>query len=359
MLKMMKNKKIIYAMNEYRIYISLVVIYIFMAAFAPNFFNTFNTLSIMKSWSMAAMVAIGFTIVMIIGQFDLSIGAVLNLGAILVIGEFDRFSKIFAKQNMDETTILILSWIIAFIIALIGGAFVGFVNGYLVAKVKVHSFIVTIGMLTTVTGFIYLYCKGSSISSSSYILSDFIDKPIFWVLSPRIIIAFLLVLVFELMLLITKMGRAFFLVGGNAEAAWLAGINKEKYTMAAFIISGCTAALGGSLFAVSLNTAVPNFGEKGISPLMMVLAATIIGGTAMTGGKGSVLKSAAAVLTLVIIFNGLVNFGAGFEVQILTSGVLLALVVLYEAYAIYKQDLAKGQRPELLKEAALLKLKKN
>jgi len=355
MLKLFKDKKFIYMMNENRIYISLIVIYLIMAFFAPNFFNTFNTLSIMKSWSMAAMVAIGFTIVMIIGQFDLSVGSILNLGAVLTIGEFNRFYPMIKTMNLSEGFTLFLTWMIAILIALLGGALVGFINGYLVAKVKVHSFIVTIGMLTTVTGFIYVYCNGSSISSSSYILSDFIDKPTLFILSPRIIIVFVFIVLFEIMLVFTKMGRAIFLVGGNPEAAWLAGIDKEKYTIAAFIISGVMAALGGSLFAISLNTAVPNFGEKGISPLMMVLASTIIGGTAMTGGKGSVLKSGVAVLTLAIIFNGLTNFGAGFEVQILTSGVLLAFVVLYEAYAIYKQDLTKGQRPELMKEISAIR----
>ncbi len=326
-----------------------------MAVIAPNFFTIFNTASMLKSWSFLAIVAIGFTVVLIVAQFDLSIGSVLNLGSILVIGEFNRFFGIFEDSGMSENTSLWLAWIFAILIAILGGAFVGLINGFLVAKMKVHSFIVTIGMLTTVAGFIVLYSKGNSISTKSYVLLEFIEAKFFGIFSAKVLIALGLVLLFEIMLVKTKAGRAFFLVGGNAEAAWLAGINKEKYTMIAFVISGITAAIGGAIFAIGMNTADPSYGTKGLSPLLMVLAATIIGGTMLTGGKGSVLKSGAAVLTLTIIFSGLSNYGAGIEVKVLVSGILLALVILVEAYAIYKAEKMKGQKPELMKEALKVK----
>jgi acid phosphatase family membrane protein YuiD len=84
---------------------------------------------------------------------------------------------------------------------------------------------------------------------------------------------------------------------------------------------------------------------------MTVLAAVIIGGTLMSGGKGSALKSYFAVLMLTALFNGIGCFGYGFEVQIFVNGVILAVVVLYEAYTIYRQNLLKGRRPDLLREA--------
>jgi len=355
MLSLLKSKKVIEKINNYRIYIALILIYITMAIIAPDFFTLFNTASMLKSWSFLAIVAIGFTVVLIVAQFDLSIGSVLNLGAILVIGEFNRFFEIFEGIGMSESTSLWLAWILAILIAMIGGAIVGIINGFLVAKVKVHSFIVTIGMLTTVAGFIVLYSKGNSISTKSYVLLDFIETKFLGFLSPKVLIALGLVIIFEIILVTTKAGRAFFLVGGNAEAAWLAGINKEKYTIIAFVISGVTAAVGGALFAIGMNTADPTYGTKGLSPLLIVLAATIIGGTMLTGGKGSVLKSGAAVLTLTVIFSGLSNYGAGIEIKVLMSGILLALVILVEAYAIYKAEKMKGQKPQLMKEALKVK----
>jgi ribose transport system permease protein len=106
-----------------------------------------------------------------------------------------------------------------------------------------------------------------------------------------------------------------------------------------------------------MNAAVPNYGERGISPLMLVLAATIIGGTIMTGGGGSVLQTAVAVITIELIFNGLIVVGFGFDTQVLSAGILLGLVVLFEAYSIYKKGLLRGQRPSLMEEAGIMRAK--
>ena len=149
------------------------------------------------------------------------------------------------------------------------------------------------------------------------------------------------------------------MVGSNKEAAWQAGINVDKTVILTFVISAFTAAFAGALFAISMNAAVPNYGERGINPLMLVLAATIIGGTIMTGGGGSVVKTAVAVFTIQIIFNGLIVIGLGFDSQVLSAGVLLGLVVLFEAYSLYKKGLLKGQRPSLMMEAKMLKQKQS
>jgi ribose/xylose/arabinose/galactoside ABC-type transport system permease subunit len=160
---------------------------------------------------------------------------------------------------------------------------------------------------------------------------------------------------FEVLLLKTRWGKDLFMVGSNSEAAWQAGIDTEKKVMWTFVVSGFCAAFGGILFAASMNAAVPNYGERGISPLMLVLASTIIGGTVMTGGYGSVIKTAVAVITIESIFNGLIGMGLGFDSQVLAAGVLLGVVVLGEAYALYKQALKRGERPVLMKEAEELK----
>jgi len=111
-----------------------------------------------------------------------------------------------------------------------------------------------------------------------------------------------------------------------------------------------TAAIGGVLFAAGLSS-MTSAAVLGNRTLMTVLSAVIIGGALLSGGKGSVLKSYFAVLMLTTLFNGIGCFGLGFEVQIFVNGVILALVVLYEAFVIYKHDLVKGQRPDLIKEA--------
>jgi ribose/xylose/arabinose/galactoside ABC-type transport system permease subunit len=107
------------------------------------------------------------------------------------------------------------------------------------------------------------------------------------------------------------------------------------------------AAIGGVLFAMEGAAATLKLGD---TSLMYIISATIIGGTAMSGGKGGVFRTFMAILTLDILYNGIILFGLGNEVRIFIAGIILASVVLYEAYAVYKHERVVGQRPELLKE---------
>ncbi|MHB8963056.1 MAG: ABC transporter permease [Saccharofermentanales bacterium] len=315
-----------------RIYLLLILVFVFMSAAAPNFFTLFNFTNILRGSSLGALAAIGFTVVMISGQLDLSIATVINLAAVFTIG-------------MQPT----YGWTVAILVGTLSGALVGLINGLMVAKGKINSFIVTLGTMTVLQGFTYMYCKGGSLNITNFELGDWLEKSTIPLLPPRVIITIALVVIFEIILLKTRSGKSFFVVGGNRHTAWLAGLKTDRFIIISFILSGLTAAISGVLFSISISSAVPNMGEKGVSPLMTVMAATIIGGTSMAGGKGSIVKSAAAVLLLTMISNGLNCFGAGYEVQIFVSGAVLSIVVFYEAYALYKQDKLKGLRAELLK----------
>ena len=139
------------------------------------------------------------------------------------------------------------------------------------------------------------------------------------------------------------------MVGGNRTTAWLAGIPTDRYLVSAFVLSGVTAAIGGIVSVLVSTAATLKLGENS---LMYVISATIIGGTAMSGGKGGVLRSVVAILSLEMLYTGIILFGLGNEVKIFLAGLILAYVVLYEAYAVYRHEKALGQRPELLKELA-------
>ena len=357
-----EKHSIINKLNNNRIYVFLFLVFLIMSIGAPGFLGTGNIVPMLKTSLLPLMVGIGFTYVMIAGNFDLSVGAVINVGAAVVMGEFNRFYEMFGGDAAGSKAV-VWSWVIAIAIAIGAGILIGLVNGFLVAKVKVHSFIVTIGMLTGLSGFVYTYSKGNTISADNSAFVDILEKPFIkapylQVLTIRFVIVILVLVFFEILLLKTKWGRELLMVGSNKEAAWHAGINTDRKIIWSFVISSFTASLAGVLFAISMNAAVPNFGERGINPLMMVLASTIIGGTIMTGGSGSVVKTAVAVFTIQSIFNGLIIMGLGFDAQVLAAGALLGLVVVYESYSIYKQGLRKGVRVALLKEAAELKAKK-
>jgi ribose/xylose/arabinose/galactoside ABC-type transport system permease subunit len=324
-----------------RIFLLFFVILAFMTAFAPRFFNPFNLTTIMSTTAMNACVAIGFSIVMISGQLDLSIGTVITLAGIIGLGLQPRFG-----------------YAVSVPVAIVAGCLVGLVNGLLVTKAKINSFIVTLGTMTILQGVVYQSTGGNSIALSTpvaFSTADFLGKKLMPLVTPRILVTLALVAVFELVMRKTRFGRNFYMVGGNRNTAWLAGIGSDAYIIGAFMLSGLTAAVGGVFFAMESAAATQNLGTNS---LMYVMSATIIGGTAMSGGKGGVFRSFVAILTLEILYDGVILFGLGNEVKIFLAGLILALVVLYEAYAVYKHDKVVGQRPYLLKELAEAGVKK-
>jgi ribose transport system permease protein len=321
--------------DKYRIYILFVVVFAFMALFAPRFFNVFNLTSIMKTITMNVLAAIGFTIVMICGQLDLSIGTVITFSAVISLG----LQPVFGFAGSVA-------------IAVVAGIVVGLLNGLLVTKAKINSFIVTLGTMTILQGAIYQLTGGNSMSVSTpaaFALSDFLGHKLLPLVTPRVLLGLVLVVVMEVVLRRTRAGRNFYIVGGNRNTAWLAGLNTDSYIIVAFILSGAMAAIGGASLSLESTSATLNLGDNS---LMYVISATIIGGTAMSGGKGGVLRSAIAILTLEMLYTGLILFGFGNEVTIFIAGLILAYVVLYEAYASYRHEKTLGQRPELIKELA-------
>lgn len=338
------NRRASYYFDNLRIYILFVLLFILAMALAPNFFNRHNLNSLLKASNLYAVMGIGLTIVMLAGHLDLSIQSVMNTGAIVALFMFSRMH---------------MSWPVAILIACASGAVVGLVNGLLVAKAKISSFIVTFGTMTIMQGAVYLFCtKGSIGVNGDFEFSDYLTTPRIPLLPPVTIVTIILVIAFALLLRFTKFGRNVYMVGGNAETAWLAGIDRDMVYIMVFLLSGLVSALSGALFAICQGAAVPNMGEKGINPLMVTIASVIIGGTSMKGGKGSVVKSYVATITLQIIFNFLSCLGFGYEVQLFAAGLLLVLIVFYESVSLYQQEKNKGVRKALLVEARELRNQK-
>jgi len=333
MLNKLNRNEILSMGDKFRIYVLLVVVFITMTIFAPHFFNAWNLTSIMKTVSMNATVAIGFTIILIVGQLDLSVGTIITFAAVIGLGLKGA-----------------VGYGLSVPLAIVAGGLIGLINGVLVAKVKINSFIVTLGMLTALQGAIYTITGGNTIAVTdhqAFAISDWLQHQIIPMVTPRVIITLVLVIGSSVFLRKTRIGRNFFMVGGNSQTAWLAGVDSDSYTIVAFVISGVMAAIGGILFAMESAAATLNLGTNS---LMYVLSATIIGGTSMAGGKGGVFRSFIAIVTLTMLYNGIVLLGLGNEVQIFISGIILASVILYEAYVEFKHEKLVGQRPELLKE---------
>ncbi|GMA60737.1 ABC transporter permease [Alicyclobacillus fastidiosus] len=316
-------------LNENRIYVIFVLVFAVMAIFAPRFLTPYNMGTLLQGMTLDSICAVGFTIVLIMGQLDLSIGSNITMGAMFVIG--------FQPS---------LGWTLSLIIALLAGSLVGLINGLLVAKAKIHSFIVTLGTMTIVQGVVYLYANGSDVNTNAFGFGNWLTQSI-PIISPYVLIGLVLVVIFEVVMRKTLFGRGLYMIGGNRETAWLSGQHVNKSLILGFVISGFTSALAGALFAISLGSATPTLGT---GSEMEVIAATIIGGTSMAGGEGSVLKSVIAVLALTVLFNGLSLFYAPNSVQQMCSGLVLAIVVLQESYSLYRRERVNGIRPHLLQE---------
>lgn len=312
-----------------RILLLLGLVYLVLSLATPYFLTLRNQTTILKGMSFALPAAIGMTLVMICGQLDLTIGTNLSLGGVLALGLAPR-----------------LGWSGALAAALAGGAAVGCLNGLLVARARIDSFIATLGMMIVSQGLIYILTHGNTVASADFALGHWMEAR--WpLLPPRVIVAVALALVFEFLMKRTRPGRNLFLIGGNRMTAWTSGVAVERHVIGAFMVSGTLACLGGALFSIGIGSATPTQGD---GALMEVIAAVIIGGTAMSGGRGSVFKSMAALLTLTALYNGLECLGAGWEIRRITGGAVLGAVVLYDALLAARHRRVQGRRHELLAE---------
>ncbi|MEG2699322.1 MAG: ABC transporter permease, partial [Ruthenibacterium sp.] len=240
------GKKIVKSLNTYRAYL-LVAVMLFLGIFAKNFYTMYNMKSILDSTLLYTFMGVGFTLCMIAGHMDLSVGAMANLGAVVTMGMHTLYG---------------LNWgasiIIATIVATLAGAF----NGLMIAKAKIHSFIATLGMQFVLRGVMYIFCNGAEISDKGdFAFADVLNR---WLkpfpISPKVIAALIMVISVTLVMRYTRFGRNIYMIGGNAETAWLAGINRDRYTILIFAFSGFTCALGGALFAIAQSSALPNLG---------------------------------------------------------------------------------------------------
>ena len=329
--------------NDNRFYV-LIVLMMILGVFARNFFTGFNMKAIFDSTVLYALLGLGFTVCMIAGHMDLTVGAMANMGAVLTMGMHTLSGR---------------GWAFSIAVALIAGMAVGIINGILVSKAKIHSFITTLGMQFVLRGAMYIYCGGAEIGDKGdYAFADFLNSRIgFLPLSPKAVFIILFVIVTAFLMRNTRWGRNIYLIGGNEETAWLAGIKKDRTVISIFALSGVACALGGAIFAICQSSALPNLGEKGVSPLLVALAATIIGGTATTGGRGSVWKTYASVYALMIMSNVLTSLSGKYEIQILSNGLVLAACVFYETVTNYFRSKRIGERAFLMEELARAKPK--
>jgi ribose transport system permease protein len=292
--------------------IPLILLWIVLSLASPVFFTALNIRNLLLQSAIVGILAFGATIVLITEEIDLSIGAVEGLAAVVA-----------AVVIVDHG----VPWWLGIIIALGVGIGIGLANGVITVVVGVPSFITTLGMLGLATGFAQKISNGETLTGfpDHY---QFLGRQevIFHVRLPVFVAAAVLVVLY-LILRHTRLGLNFYAVGGNRRAASLAGLRPGRVKMIALCISGFCAALGGVLLSARLDAAASTYGAN---DLLNAIAAVVIGGTALTGGVGSVIGTAFGVLIIVSIQNGLILLNVSpLWTQAFVGGIILLAAVIH------------------------------
>lgn len=294
-------------LSEYLVIISTITIFFVFGFFNKNFIGLKNIQNILESAASLLLMAAGVTFVILCGSIDLSTGSICTCAGVI--------TGCFIAD--------IGNWIIPLMIIL--GAIAGWVNGILITKLKMPSFIVTLCTMSIWKCVALVISGGASknIPMDKTFIVDWakikiIGLPILFILA---LVIFLIFLFFERC---TVIGKSWFAIGGNERAARIMGVNIDKAKIYAFIFCGIGSSLSGALYAVRLRSSIPTIGDN---MTLLAIAAVVLGGTQLTGGKGSVLRTLLGAFTVIIIQTGLMVTGVGGYWQDIVFGTILIATI--------------------------------
>lgn len=294
--------------------VALVVLLLgaLLAILSPNFLNPANLQAVILGLSFDAIVAVGMTILMVSGGFDLSVGSVLALA-----GAVAGYSMVFLKMPVP----------VAIISGLLSAAFVGLINGLLVSRVRVNPLIATLGMMSIARGAVYLLTSGLGIPLLPKSFNTLAQGKLFGIQYP-VFVMLVCVIVGDLLLRRSRYFRQSYFVGGNERSARLSGIRVERVLTVNYIICATMAGLSGLLLAARFGTASVS---AGIGTDLRVISAVVIGGASLAGGEGTVLGSFFGVALMALIANGLNLLGVNVYWQSIVIGGVLIIAVAADA----------------------------
>jgi ribose transport system permease protein len=297
-------------LKNYGILFAFFLVCAVLAWLSPVFLRWANVLNIIRQSSIYGIMAVGMTFVILTGGIDLSVGSILAFSGALAAG----------MLKADAA----LPWVI--LVALAVGALLGLANGVIITVGRITPFVATLGMMSIARSLTLIYCNG-------YPISGF--RPDFRFIGggdllgiPFPIVVFLVTVVLATVILSeTRLGRYTFAIGGNEETVRLSGIRTNVYKTLVYVISGMTAAMSAVLLTSRLNSAEP---VAGFGYELDVIAAVVIGGTSLSGGRGSVWGTLVGALLIAVINNGMVLLGISPYFQQLVKGLIILGAVLLD-----------------------------
>jgi ribose transport system permease protein len=310
-----RRAKLIEIINEFSIGVALLVEIIIFSQFSQYFFTTENLLNISLQASITAIIAAGMTFVILTAGIDLSVGSLVAFAGILATSVI--------KINIPP---VYLSLTLGILAGLLFGVFSGYIAGIFVTKFKITPFIVTLALMAIWRGASFVYTEGKPVWELPEAFSYLGGGRIIGVPVPTIIMIVIFI-VSHIVLTKTRFGRYVYAVGGNLEAARLAGIKTNKILISVYIISGVLSALAGILLASRINSGQPN---AGLMYELDVIAAVVVGGTSLFGGRGTIIGTFLGAMLIAVLRNGLNLLNVGSYVQQVIVGLVILLAVLLD-----------------------------
>lgn len=288
--------------------VALILLLVIMSIVSEQFLTLSNFFNVFRQATVNAIVACGITFVIITGGIDLSVGPNLAFLGCLSAG--------FIVNNGMPV------WL-AFVLVLIIGCAIGFLKGFIISTQKLPAFIVTLAFTQILNGAAYLYTNGRPIPSTSEAYK-FLGRGYVASIPFPIIVALLILVITWFLLNKTTFGRHVFAVGGNQEASRLCGVNINWTLIKTYLFSGLLIALAALTLASRLASGTPASGD---GAELDAIAAVVLGGTALDGGRGNIMGTLVGVLLMAFLNNGLNLLSVNAYIQLIIKGVVILLAV--------------------------------
>jgi ribose transport system permease protein len=303
--------KRLFAIREFTLVLIIVGFGIVLSCLTPHFFSVANISTTAIGLSSDGIIAVGMTVALVLGGFDLSVGSVMALSGVIAGALY------LAGMNI---------WLAAFF-ALISGMICGLINGYFIGKVGLNPFITTLGMMSIARGGSYVLTQGSPLSMSGMGNFTFIGSGDIWGFPVMVLIFLIIALFMDYALRRSAPMRQVFYVGSSEKAASLSGINVSKVKIGVYFLTSLMATIAGILTLSRFTVAAPSVG---MSSELRAIAACVIGGASLNGGEGTIMGAILGVALLALVNNALILLNVSVYWQDLITGIILISAVLVD-----------------------------
>lgn len=319
----MKENNLSRRLIRFQSLIALVLMCIVLSLLSDRFLTVENGWNVMRQISVNVVISVGMTLVILTGGIDLSVGSVLAICGAVTAGMLKYSTVIGTNLSLSFTLFGAIAG------GIIAGSLLGFINGVSITRFKIPPFVATLAMLTIARGLTMLWTGGFPITGLGDNMA-FIGTGWFIGIPMPVWISAVIVLLALLLTKRTKLGRYIYAIGGNEKAAELSGLRVKKIKLAVYSIAGALAAIGGIIVTSRLDSAQPN---AGAGYELDSIAAVVIGGTSLSGGRGTILGTVQGALIIGILNNGLVLLNVSPFWQQVIKGFVILLAVAIDKFS--------------------------